>query len=196
MQLIPCQRQFPNLSPSPPHNRDISEAAGGSTHSTDIEDAQVTFISKPFASLVEMALCLLHSTVQSITVAVEKEEKQTAGSTISLSHQSIINDSAFSAWAVGQQPRLPRGHNWKIPCRCCRGHSGESRRGPRPPGPNALPSCASHQDGITRGASFTPPHLALCCPQPGVVARWPRALALGQPRSTTDKSLLNPTESS
>lgn len=125
---------------------------------------------------------LVHS---SSTVAAEKGSKQTVGWAISLSHESIINNRAVSAWALGWQPQLSREHDWKIPWICCQGHRGETRWGLSALQPKALlcipPGCCH---------SRSMPHLVPCCPQPGVTARGPRALALGQLRSTARQKLI------
>lgn len=115
------------------------------------------------------------------TVAVEKESKQTVGWAVSLSHQSIINNMDVSAWALGWQPQLPREHNWKIPSMCCQGHRGETRWGLSTLQPKALlniPPVCSHSRSIP------------CCPQPRGPVHGPRALALGQLRSTARQNLI------
>lgn len=56
----------------------------------------------PLPHLQKSPFGLLRPIVQSITVTVEKKEKQTAGAAISLSHQSIINSSPFSAQPLGR----------------------------------------------------------------------------------------------
>ena len=104
-----------------------SGLVGGSAH---IAGSVAASTHSPTASPAEIALWFTTFHRAELTVTAEKKEKQTAGAAISLSHQSIINNSLFSARAFG--PWLPRGLNRNIPRRCCRGHGRASAAHPNP----------------------------------------------------------------
>lgn len=142
-----------------------------------------------------MPFGLLYSAAHSVTVAVEKEEKQTAGSAISLSHQSIINDGAFSAQPLGSGHDSRVGTTKKFhedAAEATAGRAGEALapRDPTHPAPVHPPGAASPEEHppLRRTSSFAGP-------SPGSHRTGGERLLRGSWAALLGKSSLNPTES-